>query len=74
MIDKLVYPKYSIGTKVKVYRAFQGYCGDGVIVKSMPTGLIPTYIIKLLSGSYICKLAPVEIAVNENQLKVVQND
>lgn len=70
--DELVKPKYSVGTKVKVYRAFQGYCGEGIIVQSMPSGLIPTYRIKLLNGNYLGKLAPVEFVASEDNIEPIK--
>lgn len=70
--DKLFYPKINNGTKVKVYRAFEGYCGIGTIVKGFPTGLTPYYEIYLENGHYLGREAPLKCYVNEDMLEVVR--
>ena len=67
----LFYPKLSKGTKVKVNRAFQGYCGVGIIQKGFPTGLIPYYEIHLITGNYGGFPAPTTCYVNESDVEVV---
>ena len=69
---KLFFPKISNETEVKVYRAFEGYCGIGRIVKGFPTGLIPYYEIDLIKGHYLGKEAPLKCYVNENMLEVIR--
>ena len=70
----LIYPKLAIGTKVKVYRAFQGYCGIGIIKKGFPTGLTPYYEIQLIKGNYGGFKAPTICYANENNVEVVNGN
>ena len=71
-MNNLNYPIYSKNTKVKVYRAFQGYCGIGVIKQGFPTGLIPYYEIELISGDYLGCSAPTTCYVNETDIRGVK--
>ena len=68
----IFYPKISNGTEVKVYRAFEGYCGIGRIIKGFPTGLTPYYEVDLINGHYLGIEAPLKCYVNENMLEVVR--
>lgn len=70
--DIIFYPKISNGTEVKVYRAFEGYCGIGRIKKGFPTGLTPYYEVDLINGHYLGIEAPLKCYVNENMLEVVR--
>ena len=69
---KLFYPKINNGTKVKIYRAFEGYCGIEIIVKGFPTGLIPYYEVNLLNGHYLGREAPLKCYVNENMMEIIK--
>lgn len=71
-VQDLFYPKLCVGQEVKVYRAFEGYCGIGRIVKGFPTGLTPYYQINLINGHYLGREAPLTCYVNEDMLEVVR--
>lgn len=45
--------KFRVGEQVKTYRAFEGYCGVGVVLDIRLTGMYPVYIVKLLDGIYL---------------------
>ena len=70
----LIYPKLAVGTVVKVYRAFQGYCGIGIIKKGFPTGLTPYYEIELIKGNYGGFKAPTICYANESNVEVVNGN
>ena len=72
MEDKILFfPKIRNGAKVKVYRAFEGYCGIGEIIKGFPTGLTPYYEINLINGHYLGREAPLKCYVNEDMIEEV---
>jgi len=72
MEDKILFfPKIRNGTKVKVYRAFEGYCGIGEVIKGFPTGLTPYYEIDLINGHYLGREAPLKCYVNEDMVEEV---
>lgn len=63
--------KFNIGDKVKVYRAFEGYCGIGLVKDVNLAILYPVYKIELLSGSYLGNDVPYSCAVSEYDLKEI---